>query len=76
MLPFEHLLLELGGREIFEDLLGKYVKADETFVYAWQNTEQTIDFRLDDFLTVDDYALFNKRYQKERDMQFSALDEN
>lgn len=74
MLPFEHLLMELGGREIFEDLLGKYVKADENFVYAWQNTEQTIDYRLDDFLTVDDYALFTKRYQKERDMQFYALD--
>lgn len=36
MLPFEHLLMALGGMEIFTELLGKFVSVDEnTIVYAW-----------------------------------------
>ena len=76
MLPFEHLVMELGGNEIFTDLFGKFIANNEATVFAWQNTEQMIDYRLDDFLTVEDFDLFQKRYKKERDMQYEAFGGN
>lgn len=76
MLPFERLMMDLGGSEIFYSLFGKTLTLDddETLVYCWQDTEQAIDFRLENFLTVESNELFTKRYQKERDMQYEALD--
>lgn len=74
ILPFERLLMALGGTEIFEDVLAKtVVLTGESMVYAWQDTEQAIDFRLDNFLTVEDEQVFQQRYSKERNMQYEAL---
>ena len=69
ILPFERLLMALGGTEIFEDVLAKtVVLTGESMVYAWQDTEQAIDYRLDNFLTVEDEQVFQQRYSKERNM--------
>lgn len=63
MLPFEHLLLDLGGAEIFDNLLAKNVSvSDDTDVFGWQDTEQPLDHRGEAFLTVSDEDLFSTRY--------------
>lgn len=47
--------MELGGSEIFANLLAKMVSVGgESEVFGWQDTEQPVDFRLEGFLTVDD----------------------
>ena len=66
-----------GGEDIFTELLNKYIALSPTaLVYGWQDTEQAIDYRVDNFLTVDDNTVFTKRYQKERDMQYKAFKED
>jgi hypothetical protein len=74
ILPFERLIMDLGGFELFYGLLGKTITLDNsTKVYSWQDTEQAIDYRVENFLTVEDEDQFRKKYQKERDMQFYAV---
>jgi hypothetical protein len=62
-------LLHLGGKDIFKEVLNKHIAlSPTTLVYGWQDTEQAIDYRVDNFLTVENNLDFDKRYSKERDL--------
>ena len=55
--------MQLGGNEIFADLFAKYITLSRsTMVYGWQDTEEVIDHRVENFLTVEDQELFSKHY--------------